>query len=537
MLCACASARRSDACSASDSACCASASASSSRRRRCAFRLLSATMRAARAGPGSVRSASSNERSASSHSPRRSWRRPIRCSTAPSSLRPGERRRRLVTVEGEAVLTGKCLEIPDRLVERGRIVVAERERFAERRESFRVRVEVARVLARMPVGGRRLAVAAGEPQVLRDRARESFAGVARGERFGRATVQQSSPSRARQVVRDAPGLFVAECKLPAAALGQEPTPRQLLEGGDRLLLASPAHRADQVSGRTAARGRPRPRQPDPQLRSSRVTRASSRPRHAGRQSQSEEPSGCESRYSTTKNGSPCVSSNSRSESSAEAPAAAASSATPSRSSRSGTTTLPSPSRIASARMRRAGWSAGVSSVRQVASTRTGRSRSRRTRKASSSSEEASAQCTSSTTSSPGRSPPVASTRTRATPSRKRACAPGPSSVGVGGVPSSGTSRAASAAACRIRPLRRLPRGGRFARARSSNRTRARIRPRCSEPWLRRRRRCARAPASSSASRVLPIPVSPSSTTRRPSVPTRAYASRRLASSRSRPTSA
>ena len=33
-----------------------------------------------------------------------------------------------------------------------------------------------------------------------------------------------------------------------------------------------------------------------------------------------------------------------------------------------------------------------------------------------------------------------------TPSRKRACAPGPSSDGVGGVPSSGTSRAASAAA-------------------------------------------------------------------------------------------
>ena len=39
-------------------------------------------------GGGSVRSASSNELSASSHSPRRSWRRPIRCSTAPSRSGP-----------------------------------------------------------------------------------------------------------------------------------------------------------------------------------------------------------------------------------------------------------------------------------------------------------------------------------------------------------------------------------------------------------------------------------------------------------------
>ena len=109
-------------------------------------------------------------------------------------------------------------------------------------------------------------------------------------------------------------------------------------------------------------------------------------------------------------------------------------------------TSASPSRVASARMRRAGWSGGVSSVRQVMSTSTGRSRSLRTRNASTSSEDASAQCASSTTSRPGAAPLVASARKLATPSRKRACAPGPSSVGVGGVPSSGTRRAVSAAA-------------------------------------------------------------------------------------------
>ena len=89
---------------------------------------------------------------------------------------------------------------------------------------------------------------------------------------------------------------------------------------------------------------------------------------------------------------------------------------------------------------------GVSSGRQRRrAARTGRPRSRRARNASTSSDDASAQCDVVDDEHAGPLAAVASSRTRATPSRKRACAPGPSSVGVGGVPSSGRSRAASAA--------------------------------------------------------------------------------------------
>ena len=119
----------------------------------------------------------------------------MRCSTAPEPLGPGERRRGLVAVERAAVLAGERLEIADRLVERGRIVVAERERLAERRERLGVRVEVARLLARAPVGGRGFAVAAGEPQMVRDRA-----GVARRRerrRRGRAAAAAVRRSSAR----------------------------------------------------------------------------------------------------------------------------------------------------------------------------------------------------------------------------------------------------------------------------------------------------------------------------------------------------
>ena len=58
----------------------------------------------------------------------------------------------------------------------------------------------------------------------------------------------------------------------------------------------------------------------------------------------------------------------------------------------------------------------------------------------------SAQWRSSTKTTGGRSPAVAASTVRARPSRNRALAPGSSSEGVGGVPSSGTIRAASEAA-------------------------------------------------------------------------------------------
>ena len=66
--------------------------------------------------------------------------------------------------------------------------------------------------------------------------------------------------------------------------------------------------------------------------------------------------------------------------------------------------MPSPSRVASLSKRRAGWVAGVSSVRQVTTRRNGRPRSRRARYANTSSDDASAHCTSSISTTAGRSP-------------------------------------------------------------------------------------------------------------------------------------
>ena len=119
-------------------------------------------------------------------------------------LRPGERRGGLVAVERAAVLARERLEIADRLVQRRRIAVAERERLAERSERLGVRVEVARVLAGAPVStrpprrrGRRAAdagaIAPGLRRV-RARRRRGRAGAAGGRRSS-ARTRRGAPAR------------------------------------------------------------------------------------------------------------------------------------------------------------------------------------------------------------------------------------------------------------------------------------------------------------------------------------------------------
>ena len=427
-------------------------------------------------------------------------------------LRPGERRRRLVAVERAAVLAGERLEIPDRLVERGRIVVAERERLAERGERFGVRVEVARVLARdagRRPRPRRRGRRAGSAERSRARCRGRRAPRLRG-RVGVAAVPRSSESYA---TRRACSWRNASSPPPLS----ERRPRRV--SSSRAVTVSSSLRPLTARIRSASNCRPRTAAAAttcPATSLVPVTRASSRPRTPGG---SDEPSACESRYSTTKNGSPCVSSYSRSD---ELGGRAGGGGELGDVVRGRAVRGRRRSRVRRGSRRRGCGApdgpAGVSSVRQVTSTRTGRSRSRRTRKASTSSEDASAQCTSSTTSRPGarRSSPR-----RGRARRRRGNAParrGRRASASAASPSSGIERAVSAAAAApTAPA---------SPSRSALRTSSIAQPNASPDSPSTQRTVAATPppartraTSSSASRVLPIPVSPSSTTRRPSAPT------------------
>ena len=130
----------------------------------------------------------------------------------------------------------------------------------------------------------------------------AIAPVSRGvERVGRATVQEPPPPGARQLVRDASRLLVAERELAAVALGEESAPRELLERRRPSPRRCVRSRRGSGRRRTVARGPPPPRSPARRPRSTPLTRASSRPRTPGGSARS---SAWASRYSTTKNGSP-----------------------------------------------------------------------------------------------------------------------------------------------------------------------------------------------------------------------------------------
>ena len=113
-------------------------------------------------------------------------------------LRLGQGGRRLVARERAGVVAGERPQVADVLVERRGLGMSERERLAEVRERLGVRVQVARALAGDPVPVGRLRLAAGEPQVLGDRACEHSRVRAGGERLGGAAVEQPPPPAARR---------------------------------------------------------------------------------------------------------------------------------------------------------------------------------------------------------------------------------------------------------------------------------------------------------------------------------------------------
>jgi hypothetical protein len=129
------------------------------------------------------------------------------------------------------------------------------------RKGLLVGVQRTRVLTRQraPVGG--LLVSAGELEVVRDQARRRSRvtppAAAPGQRLGDAPVQQAPAWQAGLLVRQRAQLLVAEVvgdrgPLALVDLLDQPAREQLLQCGDRLLLAAPARLADQLEVEGAA---------------------------------------------------------------------------------------------------------------------------------------------------------------------------------------------------------------------------------------------------------------------------------------------
>ena len=309
--------------------------------------------------------------------------------------------------------------------------------------------------------------------------------------------------------------------LARVALDEDPAPRQLLERGDRLLVAAAAHVAERGRGRTGGRA-PRPRRrPARPPRRRRRARASSRPRTPGGSGQSRRRPLARRGTRRRRTAGPASRRTAAPTSSARRPAAAASSATSSRSSRSSSIVAPSPSRVASASMRRAGWSGGVSSGPPGHEHEQQRPSAEPAREEGEHLERRRVGPVRVVDDEHARA--LAARSPRAGHARRRR----------GSAPARPGRRASASAACRARAAAAPPRRPRRRIDGTASPSRERAAQQLDHAAegelglvLDAARRSPRTAASardqatsSSASRVLPIPVSPSSTTSRPSGPT------------------
>ena len=155
--------------------------------------------------------------------------------------------------ERERVGAAQRLEISDRLVQRRRIGVPERDRGLEVADRLGGRREQARALAGGGVRERRLAIVAGQLEVSRDDRR---VGVTDPERLADAPVQQAPAREADAVLGDRPQPLVAEV-VGVVALDDQPARRELLERFRDLVLRAAAREAQRVGveGAPDQRGR------------------------------------------------------------------------------------------------------------------------------------------------------------------------------------------------------------------------------------------------------------------------------------------
>ena len=239
-------------------------------------------------------------RSASAHSPRR-WRTwPSRCSIGPSPAGAAVGRGRLVGRERRRVLALRASagRRSRRAARPGRDRRARAQRAGAR---ARPRWRTASARARPRAGMRRRPRRRGRrAQVARD-----LGGRAR-QRIGRAAVEQPPAGEARLLGGEPAQLLVREVVV-VATLADQPPADQLLQRADRLLVAAAADRRGRCRRRRSARS-PRPRRgsgaPVSLTGSSRASSSSRAP--AGSAHSGSAPS--ESRYSTSRNGRPSVSS-------------------------------------------------------------------------------------------------------------------------------------------------------------------------------------------------------------------------------------
>ena len=342
MLCACARARGSSACSASASASAASRAASSSLPaavggeaavggRARGRRAVEAVERGRERRLGELPLAAAQVQVADAVLDLGLQLRAPRARRRPGSSRARRRSRRRASRRS-----------PIACVQHGRVGEAERERGAVVAERLGVRVERPRPVARDAVELGRGGLVAAEREVVRDHGGLLLAAVARAERGRDAAVQQPPPRERHALVDEAALLLVAELERPARsrrARRAPPAPRP---------RARPRRRCGR-SRRAACRGRTSARAPPPRRRpgrasspsaASRAPSSSRMPPGSGHSAASGSSRPSASRYSTTKKGRPPLSRWSRAARSPSRPAAATSSATSAAVSRPRASTAP-----------------------------------------------------------------------------------------------------------------------------------------------------------------------------------------------------